>query len=131
MQMWCVTASSLGFTSTDVIHVSFVKPLGMLTVVHSMTFFSGRAGTRNSGPRTIRSGLICQPSGAHSIAGGASFASPCGAPASTHFVMVSICACDSERSLAQVPCAGSANHGGICRDATLALMLRAHGRVDS
>ena len=53
MQMWCVTASSLGFTSTDVIHVSFVKPPGMLTVVHSITFFSGRAGTRNSGPRTI------------------------------------------------------------------------------
>jgi hypothetical protein len=45
--------------------------------------------------------------------------------------MVSICVCDSDRSLAQRPCAGSANHGGICRVATLVLMLRAHGRVDS
>ena len=126
-----MTASSLGFTSTDVIHVSFVNPPGMFTVVHSITFFSGRAGTRNSGPRTIRSGLICQPSGAQSIGAGASLASPCGAPASTHFVIVSICVCESDRSLAHVPCAGSANHGGICRDATLALMLRAHGRVAS
>jgi hypothetical protein len=126
-----VTASSLGLISTDVTHVSFVKPLGIVITTHSMTFFSGLAATRNSGPRTTRSGLICQPSGAHSSGAGASRTSPCGAPASTHCTMVSICVCDSVRSLAQVPCAGSANHGGICRDATLALMLRAHGRVDS
>src|SRR6185503_6835927 len=130
-QMWCVTASSLGLISTDVIHVSFVKPLGMFITIHSMTFLSGLAATRNSGPRTIRSGLICQPSGAHSIGAGASLASPCGAPASTHFAIVSICVCDSDRSFAHVPCAGSANQGGICFATTLFLMLRAHGRVDS
>ena len=37
--------------------------------------------------------------------------------------------CASERSLANRPCCGSANHGGICRLSTLALIERAQGRV--
>src|SRR5437867_6588295 len=127
--MRCVTDRSLGLISSEVIRVSLVKPLGMVMFDHSMTFFGGRAGTRNSGPVTTTSGLICHPSAGHSTGGGASFGSPCGAPASAHFTIVSMSACLSERSLANTPCCGSANHGGIWRLSTLALMARAQGRV--
>ena len=88
--MWCVTDRSLGLSSIDVTHVSFVNPLGTSIDAHSMTFLSTRAGTRNSGPLTMRSGLICQPSDGHSMAGGALFGSPCGAPLSAHFTIVSM-----------------------------------------
>ena len=88
--MWCVTDRSLGLSSIDVTHVSFVNPLGNTIVVHSITFLSVCAGTRNSGPRTMRSGLICQPSTGHSIAGGASDGLPCGAPPSAHFTIASM-----------------------------------------
>jgi hypothetical protein len=77
----------------------------------------------------MTSGLICQPSAGHWTGGGASFGSPSGAPASAHFAIVSTSICESERSLANGPCAGSANHGGICRLSTLAFIDRAHGRV--
>src|SRR5262252_483312 len=127
--MWCVTDSSLGLSSSDVTHVSFVKPLGTVTLTHSITFFGGCAGTLKSGRRTIRSGWICQPSVGHTFGLGAAAASPSGAPVSTHLAMVSICAWVSERSFAKGPVWGSANHGGIVFATTRFLMLRAHGRV--
>src|SRR5262245_23197015 len=129
--MWCVTDSSLGLISSDVTHVSLVKPLGTVTVTHSITFFGGRAGTLKSGSRTIRSGEVCQPSAAHAFGLGASVGFPCGAPASTHLEMVSICVCVKDRSFANGPVCGSANHGGIVFATTRLLMLRAHGRVAS
>src|SRR4030095_1940314 len=125
------TVRSLGLISNEVIHVSFVNPLGMIAVAHSMTFFGGRAGTRNSGALTTTSGVSCQPSAAHSIGGGAAFGSPCGAPPSTHLVIVSMSVCLSDRSLAKDPCCGSANHGGISRARTLNLIARAHRRACS
>ncbi|PYR24518.1 MAG: hypothetical protein DMF92_22525 [Acidobacteria bacterium] len=122
---------SLGFSSIDVIQVSFVKPLGTTIEVHSITFWGGCAGTWNAGPLTITSGLICQPSAGHAMGAGASFGSPAGAPLSAHFTIVSMSACFSDRSFAKLPYCGSANQGGICRDATLTFMLLAHGRASS
>jgi hypothetical protein len=46
-----------------VIQVSCVKPLGMVTEIHSMTLFFGCAGTSVTGPWMTMSGRICQPSG--------------------------------------------------------------------
>ena len=59
--MWCVTERSLGLISSDVINVSFVKPLGIVMSAHSTTSLGVWAGTRNAGPRTTMSGLICHP----------------------------------------------------------------------
>src|SRR5215218_1135848 len=69
----------------------------------------------------------------HTLAGGASFGSPFGAPASTHLVMVSISASDSERSFSNsvMPIVLSMCHGGICREATRLLIERAQGRDSS
>jgi hypothetical protein len=39
--------------------------------------------------------------------------------------------CLSDRSLANDPCCGSANHGGISRASTRSLIARAHGRACS
>ena len=52
-----------------------------------------------------------------------------GAPASAQCTMVSISPGLSDGSFENSPCCESANQGGICRDSTLVLMLRAHGRV--
>ncbi len=89
------------------------------------------AGISIAGRVMMKSGSPnCQPS--VSAGGvGSSAGLPRGAPASTHFTIVSICAWLSRASLANVPCAGSANHGGICRFATLSLIDRAHGRTSS
>src|SRR5678815_126892 len=119
----------LGLISSDVIHVSLVNPLGTRYVTHSTTSFGVCAGTRNSGPLTMTSGLICQPSAGQSIGGGASFGSPSSAPLSAHFTIVSMSFCGSDRSLANGPVAASANHGGICRLSTLVFIDRAHGRA--
>ena len=64
------------------------------------------------------------------LAGGMSFGSPCGAPASTQRTMVSICESLSDMSFLNVvtPTDGSICQGGICRRATRSLMERAHGR---
>src|SRR5262245_26620825 len=43
--------------------------------------------------------------------------------------MVSISACERLRSLRNAPCARSACHGGITRDATFSLIAPAHGRT--
>ena len=43
--MWWVTASSLGLISTEVTQVSFVNPEGVMSVIHSITFRAGAAGT--------------------------------------------------------------------------------------
>src|SRR6516225_7528713 len=97
----------------DVIHVSFVMPLGTVTYIHSMTLFLGFGGTVNSGPFTIISGSISHPSPGHRTGAGASCALPSGAPASTHREMASISLVFSERSFAKWLTCGSANQGGI------------------
>ena len=86
-----------GLIWTDVTQVSFVNPVGMMTVIHSTTLFFGLAGTSVVGPSTMMSGVIAQPSG-HRTAGGASPAAPSGAPASTQFAIVWISRSLSERS---------------------------------
>src|SRR6185369_16235159 len=79
----------------------------------------------------IASGLpIVQPSTSCGAAG-MSLSSPFGAPASTHFAIVSTSASDRRGSFLNVPCAGSAPHGGIVRAVTRCLMARAHGRASS
>src|SRR5437899_7997263 len=110
----------------EVTQVSSVKPVGMIAVIHSTTLFFGRAGTAVTGPSTIISGWISQPS-AHSTGGGASFGSPGGAPLSAHFAIVSISLCLRDRSFRYGPYLGSANHGGIFRVATAAFIALAHG----
>ena len=69
----------------------------------------------------------------HFTGAGMSFISPFGAPASTHFTMVEICASLRERSFWKcwMPTFLSMCQGGICRAATRALIERAHGRVSS
>ena len=61
MHRWCVTSGNSGLICTDVTHVSFVKPLGMITVIHSTTLFLTVAGTSVVGPSTMMSGLMNQP----------------------------------------------------------------------
>jgi len=63
--------------------------------------------------------------------GGASLARPSGAPASTHFTIVSICLSVSRASFVNDPCAGSANQGGIFRSPTASLILVARLRTSS
>jgi hypothetical protein len=67
------------------------------------------------------------------LAGGISFGSPFGAPASTHFTIVSISLSLSERSFSNswMPIVLSMCQGGICRAATRFLIERAHGRDSS
>src|ERR1051325_6678388 len=62
-----------------------------------------------------------------------SFGSPFGAPASTHFTMVSISLSDSERSFSNswMPTVLSMCHGGICRALPRLLIDRAQGRASS
>src|SRR5580658_930224 len=74
----------------------------------------------------IMSGLICQPSGNVS-GGGASLASPSGAPLFAQVTSVSTSAGLSVRSLAKWPY--SANHGGIFLVTTATFMALAHGRA--
>src|SRR5689334_22011746 len=113
----------------EVIQVSLVIPLGTVIKLHSMTLLLGLAGTRVSGPLTVISGLISQPSSGHFTWGGASLALPSGAPASAHLAMVSISAALRERSFEKWPNWGSANHGGIFLVATAVFIAFAHGRV--
>jgi len=56
---------------------------------------------------------------------------PSGAPASTQAAMVSMSDCLRLTSLANLPIAGSAPHGGISRLTTFVLIARAHGRASS
>src|SRR2546430_2555746 len=126
--MWCVTSGCSGLICIDVTHMSLVNPLGTVIHAHSMTLFFGCAGTSVTGPCTMTSGWICQPSG-HLTGGGASLASPSGAPLSAHFAMVSIALCVRERSFKKCPTRGSANHGGIFLLATAAFIAFAQGRA--
>src|SRR5690242_7138450 len=87
--MWWVTPSSLGLISTEVTQVSFVNPVGVVSVFHSITFLAGVAGTVYGTPFNTTSGLAIQPFAAHWIGAGASLGSPSGAPLSAHFAMVS------------------------------------------
>src|SRR5262245_23148429 len=65
----------------------------------------------------------------HTLAGGMSFASPFGEPASTHLTMMSISLSESDRSFSNsvMPTLLSMCQGGICRDATRFLIDRAQG----
>src|SRR5271154_3944935 len=71
---------------------------------------------------------ITQPS-VNAIGFGASFLSPALAPLSTQETRVLMSAADKLRSFENLPCAGSANHGGIFLLTTTCLMALAHGRV--
>src|SRR5687768_15881774 len=86
------------------------------------------AGTVYGGSSMTMSGLICQPSG-QVAGGGASAGLPDCAPSSTHLLSVSISPAVRLRSFENVPCCGSANHGGIFFVCTAVLIARAHGRV--
>src|SRR5262249_15547493 len=121
--------SSLGLISTEVTHVSFVNPVGVVRVIHSITLFFGCAGTVYGTPFKTRSGCAVHPFAGHWIAGGASFSSPAGAPLSAHLEMMPISLCCSEGSFEKWPTRGSADHGGILRLSTAAFIALAHGRV--
>ena len=60
---------------------------------------------------------------------GASLGLPALAPPSTQETSVLISPSDKLRSFENLPCAGSANHGGIFLLETTSLMAFAHGRV--
>src|SRR5215813_3173688 len=96
--MWCVTLNSLGLISTEVIHVSLVKPVGVTSVIHSITFLSVVGGTVYGTPLNTRSGFVVHPFSGHLIGRGASFGSPGRAPLSAQRTMVSISSCFSDRS---------------------------------
>src|SRR5262245_28776434 len=93
------------------------------------------AGIVNCGDETTRSGAPKRPARFHIEASGhvtgfgMSFGSPCGAPASTHLVIVSISASLSDRSFLNswMPMFLSMCHGGIWCAVTRALIERAHG----
>src|SRR5215472_6323434 len=107
----------------EVIQVSLVNMApGIATQNQSITPV---AGTSNSGPSMMISGWTSQPPVGHCLAGGASFASPSGAPASAHATSVSISLCFKARSLVKWPYLGSADQGGILRTATADLMALA------
>src|SRR5260370_40165833 len=108
--------------------MSLVNPLGTVTHDHSMTLVFGCAGTSVSGPWTMTSGWICQPSG-HLTGGGATLASPSGAPLSAHFAMVSIALCSRDRSFKKWPTRGSANHGVLFLLSTAAFAALSPGLV--
>src|SRR3989454_12408693 len=102
-QMWCVTLNSLGLISTEVTQVSLVKPVGVTSVIHSITFLLGVACTVYGIPLMTMSGFVVHPFSGPWIAGGASLGLPCGAPLSTHRTMVSMSSCLSERSFEKWP----------------------------
>jgi hypothetical protein len=80
-------------------------------------------GALRGGPNFAAS---CQLFGSGNFAaGGASFGSPIGAPASTHFAIVAICASLRLRSFlnACTPTVLSMCHGGITRETTRALIF--------
>src|SRR5689334_23012054 len=86
--------------------------------------------TRSGGPKPSRTAFhsLSVTSG---LAGGRSFGSPCGAPASTQRTIVSICSSLSDMSFLNfcTPTVLSMCHGGIWRVATRSLIERAHGRA--
>src|SRR5579872_831596 len=112
----------------EVTQVSFVKLVGMVTDIHSITLFFGAAGTSITGPSRITSGWMAQASG-HWMGAGASLASPSGAPESAHFAITSISDGFREWSLVKCPTAGSANQGGILRESVAAFIALAQGRT--
>src|SRR6476619_2037415 len=87
--------------------------------------------SKATGISRIMSGLpIDQPS-TNLTGAGASLALPAGAPASTQDTRVLTSPADMVRSLENLPCCGSAYHGGIFFVATAVLMALAQGRVVS
>ena len=87
--------------------------------------FTTRSGSL---PSTFEKFQVC--SVGHLMASGMCFGSPCGAPASTHFTMVSSSWFVSESSFLNLvmPTVRSIWNGGIECSSTRALMERAHGR---
>src|SRR5215475_13799245 len=69
----------------------------------------------------------------HVFGAGMSFGSPCGEPADTHAMIVSICSSLSERSFLNfwMPIVLSMCQGGICRAPTRCAIERTHGRTSS
>src|SRR5262249_35545563 len=96
--------------------------------VYSSVPFAGTLKGFGSGK--TRSGRMFQPS--RNVTGaGLSFASPSTAPLSAHETKVRISASLRPLSFEKCPKCGSANHGGIFRVETAALIALAQGRVDS
>ena len=125
--MWCTCSRSPARTSPACIQRSSLKLVGTSKYWYSIVPSAGIL--YSTGISKTTSGLpICQPA-ANCGNAGISAGSPCRASPSTHFTMVSICAGVRLRSLLNVPCAGSANHGGISRAITFSRIARAHGRT--
>src|ERR1035437_6577089 len=80
--------------------------------------------------KTLSGCPMTQPS-VNATGAGASFGLPALAPPSTQETSVAMSAADKLRSLENLPCAGSANQGGIFLLATTCLMALAQGRVPS
>ena len=124
--------SSLGLISMEVIQVSLVNPVGVTSVIHSITFFAGSAGHGRTAPFRPRFRLgSSSRSPATATGGGASLASPSGAPLSAHFDDGIDLALLQRAIVRKWPYCGSANQGGIFRVATAAFIALAHGRVPS
>src|SRR5947199_9643404 len=99
----------------EVIHVSLVKPVGVTSVIHSITFLLGAAETVYGIPFNTRSGFVVHAFSAHWSGRGPSSGSPLGAPLSTHSAMVSISSCSSDRPLEHGPYGRPATSHGIFR----------------
>ena len=120
---WCVILRPLtvvGRISTARTQRGSVMPDGVTRLSQASC---DTAGMVNSSDLMIRSGSFWPntaakfhpwPSG-HTFGAGMSFGLPCGAPASTHFRIVSICLSSSERSFLKLctPTLLSMFHGGI------------------
>src|SRR5204863_6019940 len=113
-----------------------------VTYMSSLNPGSTTTSTNSSGPRalsmygfgilTTTVGWMCHASRSPNWRGGGMSAGlPCGAPWSTHLTIVSISSSESDGSFLYfwMPTCLSMNHGGISRDATLALIERDHGRA--
>ncbi len=125
--MWCTAPRCCGRASAAVTHMSSVNPGSTVKYLYGT---SPSAGISKSVPMSITmSGLpICQPVTNSGIFG-SSLGLPSGAPPSTQATIVSICSFVRLRSLANLPCAGSASHGGIVRATTFSLIAFAQGRT--
>src|ERR1700691_5714038 len=97
---WCTCAALEGRTSTICTHLSTAKCVGTISYVYSTSPCAGICTGLGIFTTTCRGG-------------GASRASPAGAPALYHAEIVAISPALNEGSLAKCPYRGSANHGGI------------------
>src|SRR5882724_268576 len=104
--------------------VSFLKPVGMMTYSYSIRPWAWMA--KGLGNWKTMSGLgMAQPS-TNSRGLGISFMSPWGAPASTHWTILSISDWASARLFSNFFVVPSSYQGGIRRVETIRLMLFDH-----